>query len=80
MQNKQLIAALDGAASEDSDARTSRYYYLYLPRHLAEAADRQKLDALLLGPRWRRRSSTLPAVPTLSSPTTSFMVKAKRKA
>ena len=46
------MAALDGAASADSDARMRRYYYLYLPRHLAEAGERDRLDALLLDPGW----------------------------
>jgi WD40 repeat protein len=50
--HKQLVAALSGAASADSDARTRRYYYLFLPRHLAEAGEREKLDALLLDPAW----------------------------
>jgi WD40 repeat protein len=50
--HKQIVAALDGAASADSDARTRRYTYLYLPHHLAEAGEREKLDALLLDPSW----------------------------
>ena len=51
-QHKQLVAALDGIASEDVDARTRRYFYLTLPHHLAEAGERERIDALLLNPRW----------------------------
>jgi hypothetical protein len=51
-QHKQLVATLDGAASADADARMRRHYYLYLPHHLAEACEREKLDALLLDPGW----------------------------
>jgi WD40 repeat protein len=51
-QHKQLVAALDGAAIEQIDARTRRYFYLYLPHHLVEAGEREKLDALLLDPKW----------------------------
>jgi WD40 repeat protein len=51
-QHKQLVAALDGVASEGADARTRRYYYLNLPHHLAEAQGRARLDALLLDPAW----------------------------
>ncbi len=51
-QHKQLVAALDGVASEDADARARRYYYLNLPHHLAEAQERARLDALLLDPGW----------------------------
>ena len=51
-QHRQLLAALDGIVSADTDARTRRYYYLYLPHHLAGAGEREKLDALLLDPAW----------------------------
>jgi hypothetical protein len=51
-QHKQLVAALDGAATADADARTRRYTYLYLPHHLAEAGEREKLDARLFDPGW----------------------------
>ena len=51
-QHRQLVTVLDGAASADADARMRRYYYLYLPHHLAEAGEREKLDALLLDPGW----------------------------
>ena len=36
----------------EADARTRRYYYSYLPHHLAELREREKLDALLLDPGW----------------------------
>ena len=51
-QHKQLVAALDGTANADSDARARRYFYLYLPHHLADGDEREKLDALLLDPAW----------------------------
>jgi len=50
--HKQLVEALDGTGSGESDPRTQRYYYLYLPHHLAEANERESLDALLLDPSW----------------------------
>jgi hypothetical protein len=50
-QHKQLVAALDVTASADADVRTQRYTYLYLPHHLAEANEREKLDALI-DPGW----------------------------
>jgi APAF-1 helical domain len=46
------VAALDGVASAAADARTRRYYYLYLQHHLAEANERARLDAVLLDPAW----------------------------
>jgi WD40 repeat protein len=53
-QNKALIAALEGmvAPTAEVDARSLRYACLYLPHHLAEAGEREKLDALLLDPGW----------------------------
>jgi len=51
-QHGQLVQALDGVASAATDARTQRYYYLFLPHHLAEAGERERLDALLLDPGW----------------------------
>jgi predicted ATPase len=51
-QHKQLVAALNGVGSEDSDARTRRYFYLFFPHHLAEAGEREMLDTLLLDPAW----------------------------
>ena len=50
-QHKALIASLDGAG-EAADERTRRYFYRSLPHHLAEAGEREKLDALLLDPAW----------------------------
>jgi hypothetical protein len=52
-QHKRLLPVLDGiATTPTADALTKRYYYLYLPSHLATARDREKLDALLLDPAW----------------------------
>jgi WD40 repeat protein len=51
-QHKQLVKGLDSIPSETTDARTRSYLYLYLPLHLAEAGDRERLDALLLDPGW----------------------------
>jgi hypothetical protein len=50
-QHKAVIAALDGAG-EAADERTRPYFYRSLPHHLAEAGEREKLDALLLDPAW----------------------------
>jgi WD40 repeat protein len=50
-QHKQLAAALADAAN-DPDSPTRRYFYLYLPHHVAEADERERLDALLLDPGW----------------------------
>jgi hypothetical protein len=38
-----------------ADALSRRYYYLYLPDHLATADERERLDALLLD--WRNRAA-----------------------
>jgi WD40 repeat protein len=52
-QHKRLLRALDAiGASSNDDASTQHYYYLWLPHHLAEVADRRRLDALLLDPSW----------------------------
>jgi hypothetical protein len=51
-QHRQLVAALDGVASAETDARTRLYFYLHFPQHLADAGERHKLDALLLDPSW----------------------------
>ena len=52
-QHKQLLQALDDVGgSPEADALTRRYFYLYLPHHLAEASERDKLDTLLLDPGW----------------------------
>jgi hypothetical protein len=56
MQHKNLLAVLDDPddAAQLADALTRRYFYMYRPYHLAEANERQKLDALLLNPSWLR--------------------------
>jgi len=51
-QHKQLVTALDGVAKAAPDAQTLRYFYRYLPLHLAEAKERKKLDKVLLDPGW----------------------------
>jgi len=51
-QHKQLVVALYARTGSDADARVRRYYYLYLPHHLAEAQKRGRLDGVLLAPRW----------------------------
>jgi APAF-1 helical domain/WD domain, G-beta repeat len=51
-QHKQLVAALDDVPNAEIDPRTRRYFYLYLPHHLAAAQEREKLDRLLLDPGW----------------------------
>jgi TIR domain/NB-ARC domain/APAF-1 helical domain len=51
-QHKQLVAALKGVESEQTDVRTRRYFYLRFPHHLADAREREKLDVLLLDPGW----------------------------
>jgi len=52
-QHKRLLQALeDVGPSPDADKLTRKYYYLSLPRHLAEAEERERLDALLTDPAW----------------------------
>jgi hypothetical protein len=52
-QQKGLVRAFDDIRrSDQADALSRRYFYLYLPYHLAEAKDREALDALLLDPGW----------------------------
>jgi hypothetical protein len=51
-QQKRLLQALDEIRAPDQDASTRRYYYLYLPYHLDEANERDRLDSLLLDPSW----------------------------
>jgi hypothetical protein len=47
------LLSLDGiTTAPDADSLTSRYFYLNLPYHLAEAMERERLDALLLDPGW----------------------------
>jgi WD40 repeat protein len=50
-QHKALIGILEGASGA-ADERTRRYVYRSLPHHLAEAGEREKLDAMLLDPGW----------------------------
>ena len=52
-QQKRLVQALANIRESDqADALARRYFYLNLPYHLAEAKDREALDALLLDPGW----------------------------
>ena len=51
-QHRQLITALDDVSNAVTDVGTRRYFYLYLPHHLAAAQQRERLDALLLDPGW----------------------------
>jgi WD40 repeat protein len=51
--HNHLIKALDEIEdANDVAAPTRRYHYFYLPHHLAEAGERERLDSLLLDPRW----------------------------
>ena len=52
-QHKRLIQAMgDMGGSTDAAAVDTDYFYRYLPSHLADAGDRETLDALLLDPGW----------------------------
>jgi WD40 repeat protein len=52
-RHKQLLQALDEiTGAPEADAPSRRYYYLYLPHHLATGDERKRLDALLLDPGW----------------------------
>ncbi len=52
-QHKQLLQAIDDiGGSPAADALSRRYFYRYLPHHLAEAKERDRLDKLLLDPGW----------------------------
>jgi NB-ARC domain/WD domain, G-beta repeat/APAF-1 helical domain len=52
-QNRRLLRSFDGiAAGSAADSLTRRYFYVNLPHHLAEAMERERLDALLLDPGW----------------------------
>jgi len=51
-QQKVLVTALDGVAETCPDGPTLRYFFLYLPHHLAAAGERERLDELLLDPAW----------------------------
>ena len=49
------MRALDEiSGSPETDALSRRYFYQYLPHHLAEAKERDKLDKLLTDPGWLR--------------------------
>ena len=62
--HKCLLRALDGIeGSNEVDALTRRYYYYYLPHHLAEAAERETLDQLLLDPGWLREKLAATGIP-----------------
>jgi WD40 repeat protein len=53
VQNKRLLQAIDNSGKPRvTDALSRRYFYLYLPDHLAAADERDRLDKLLLDPRW----------------------------
>ncbi|HEY1863246.1 MAG TPA: hypothetical protein VGG77_06050 [Roseiarcus sp.] len=62
-RHKQLVAALDGVAVEQIDGRTRRYFYSYLPHHLAEAGEREKLGTLLLDPAWLKAKLDVTGAP-----------------
>ena len=49
-QHKALVEILETAVAANERAR--RYLYRFLPHHLAEAGEREKLDSLLLNPAW----------------------------
>jgi WD40 repeat protein len=51
-QHRELVAALDELQNMTPDVVTRRYYYVYFLHHLAEAQERNRLDALLLDPSW----------------------------
>jgi WD40 repeat protein len=51
-QHQHLLRSIHDIEGADVDALTRRYFYLYLPLHLAEAGYRARLDALLLDPVW----------------------------
>jgi NB-ARC domain len=68
-QHRVLVASLDGAGKA-ADERTRRYFYLSRPHHLAEAGERDQLDALLLDPAWLKAKLDATAnrtVPRLSA-------------
>src|SRR5262245_43751785 len=62
--HKSLLTALEGIyGSNEIDALTRRYYYFYLPHHLAETAERERLDRLLLDPGWIREKLAATGTP-----------------
>jgi WD40 repeat protein len=52
--HQQVVVALDRIAKDEAagPGPCHRYLHLYLPHHLAEAGERQRLDTLLLNPAW----------------------------
>jgi WD40 repeat protein len=52
-QHRLFLQALDAIGRQSgADTLTRRYYYLWMPYHLAEAGERERLDGLLLNPAW----------------------------
>ena len=49
-QHKALVVILETTVATNERAR--QYLYRFLPHHLAEAGEREKLDSLLLNPAW----------------------------
>ncbi len=63
--HKRLLPALDNiGTSPSTEALTRRYFYLYLPYHLAAAQEREKLDALLLDPAWLKAKLEATGMPS----------------
>ncbi|MBY3252152.1 NB-ARC domain-containing protein [Rhizobium laguerreae] len=66
-QHQRLVEALDrierskedAGVSDPTDGVPEHYYYEYLPHHLAEAGERQRLDALLLDPIWLEKKLSI---------------------
>ena len=51
----KLIEAYDAGSGPDiTDTEERRYFYRWFPAHLAEAGERETLDAILLDPGWLR--------------------------
>lgn len=56
--HRQFVLAYDAESVEaapDLDDRERTYFYTWYPTHLAEAREREALDALLLDPGWMKR-------------------------
>jgi TIR domain/NB-ARC domain/APAF-1 helical domain len=63
-RHKCLLKAIgDIGKSDDADALTRRYFYRYLPHHLAVAGERDRLDALLLDPGWLKEKLAATGTP-----------------
>ena len=66
-QHRRLVRALDDfCGSPEADAPSRRYYYLYLPHHLAVAGERERLDALLLDPGWLKEKLAATGTPPVA--------------